>query len=532
MPLPHPSQDSSPHRSWRRPLEGAGAALALSFSLLVGPGCDGEDEDPRPTPPVPTAHHATLDVLPGVYPNAIDLSGTGHLEVAVLGGGTLDISDLDSKSATLSDPEAKAEVRALEAGPARDVDGDGEVDAILRFSVPALKDAGVLAPESTQILFRARTRSGADVIARDAAHDAAHPVARLPPPTGSHAVGTFEDAWTDEQREETLTEAPGDKRELKVRLWYPARARPQAQPAPYFLTWREGELAAGSSGLPPAFFGFVFTHSVRDAALPEGDERFPVLLFSHGYGMPTAFYSGAAEELASHGYVVAAISHTRSGAPLVFPDGRVVDELIQLSPTDTALNTRVQDLWTADARFVLDQLAKLDAADPAGRFTGRLDLSRVGMFGHSFGGSTAGEACRTDARVKAGLNMDGTFFGNLEAEVHAPFLLMNSDGTSADPSRARFFQQLRATGYNASIHGTGHISYSDVVLAMPLIRHYAPTATPEGFGLGTIEGPRVFTLVNTYVRAFFDKHLRARPTPLLDGPSAEHPEVELVVHAP
>lgn len=129
---------------------------------------------------------------------------------------------------------------------------------------------------------------------------------------------------------------------------------------------------------------------------------------------------------------MAAISHPRSSSPLVFPDGRVVSDLVEPSPTSEAQNRLMQDLWTADARSVLDQLARLDAGTAQGRFTGRLDLTRVGMFGHSFGGSTAAEACRTDARVKAGLNMDGTFFGDLEGEVHVPFLRMNGAGSAFD----------------------------------------------------------------------------------------------------
>ncbi|MCP3144937.1 alpha/beta hydrolase [Pyxidicoccus xibeiensis] len=140
----------------------------------------------------------------------------------------------------------------------------------------------------------------------------------------------------------------------------------------------------------------------------------------------------------------------------------------------------------------LSRLVTLEASDPAARFTGRLDLDRVGAFGHSFGGSAAAEACRTDARVKAGLNMDGTFHGRLETEVHVPFL----------------------------------------ELALSFLRFYVPAATASTYGLSTLEGQRALTLVNTYVRAFFDTHLRARSTPLLEGNSAAFPEVELVVHTP
>ncbi|WP_163997374.1 alpha/beta hydrolase family protein [Pyxidicoccus caerfyrddinensis] len=526
-------------RTWvsrRHHIEGPGVALALAWSLLAGTGCDGDDtKPPDDSPSLPThtrVDNAALDVLPGVYPNALDVSGTGNLEVAVLGAEGLDVSDLEPAEATLWDAKEESKVQALGAATVRDVDGDGRLDAVLTFSVPALKKAGVLTPETHRVVFRGKTRSGAELSAQDAVHDVQHVVVRLPAPTGPHAVGTLEYAWTDTSREESLTPEPGDWRELKVRLWYPAVARPQAQPAPYFLQPLEGELFATLGGLPPQVLGFVLANAVRGSSLPEGSERFPVLLLSHGYGSASALSSRVAEDLASHGYVVAAISHTRSSSPLVFPDGRVVGDVVEISPADPALNRRVQDLWTGDARFVLDQLVRLDEGDAQGRFTGRLDLSRVGMFGHSFGGSTAGEACRTDARVGAGLNLDGTFFGDLEGEVRVPFLVMNSEEAAADPSRARFFEHLRATGYDVSLQGAGHFSFTDLGLFLPLLRHYLPNTKAEAYQLGTLDGARASSLTNAYVLAFFDKHLRGRSAPLLDGPSAQNPEVELVVHAP
>lgn len=527
------SWESCLHVSWRRRLEGLGTATVLSLGLLAVAGCGDDDAKPQvPAPSYTRVDTAALDVMPGVYPNAIDASNAGELEVALLGGEALDATSIDASEATLTAPEGTAKVRALGQDTARDVDGDGRLDAVFRFSLPALRQAGVLTPESTRVLFDAKTRSGATVSAQDGVHDASHTVVRLPEPTGPHAVGTLEVAWTDSRREETFTSDADDQRALKVRLWYPATPRPQAQPAPYFLHPREGELLASGQKLPPQVFGFFSAHSVRDAALAEGTERFPVLLFSHGYGTATALYSGVAEELASHGYVVAAVSHTFTSSAVVFPDGRVAEHTVELSPSDAAQNTAVQNVWTADVRFVLDALETLDASDPRGRFTGRLDLSRVGMFGHSFGGSTAGEVCRTDARVKAGLNMDGTFFGNLAEEVHTPFLVMNSEEAAMDTSRDAFFEKLRATGYDATFRGGGHYTFSDLVLALPLLKTYAPEKTAEDFELGTIEGARSLSLVKAYVRAFFDKHLRERPAPLLEGPSAEHPEVALAVHNP
>src|SRR5947208_7754901 len=88
-------------------------------------------------------------------------------------------------------------------------------------------------------------------------------------------------------------------------------------------------------------------------------------------------------------------------------------------------------MWTSDTAFVVTQLGHLNAADPSGKFTGRLDMQRLGMFGHSFGGATALQFCHDDRRCKAGMDIDGMPFGNVVQEGAAqPFLFLFSDHTS------------------------------------------------------------------------------------------------------
>jgi predicted dienelactone hydrolase len=61
----------------------------------------------------------------------------------------------------------------------------------------------------------------------------------------------------------------------------------------------------------------------------------------------------------------------------------------------------------ADTAFVLDRLGRLNAGNPPGKFTDRLDLTQVGVFGHSLGGATAAQFCHDDPRCKAGIDIDG-----------------------------------------------------------------------------------------------------------------------------
>ena len=46
-----------------------------------------------------------------------------------------------------------------------------------------------------------------------------------------------------------------------------------------------------------------------------------------------------------------------------------------------------------------------------------------------------------------------------------------------------------------------------------------------GIPLQPLDGDRCDALLRAYVTAFADTHLKGRPAPLLDGPSASHPEV-------
>jgi predicted dienelactone hydrolase len=141
-------------------------------------------------------------------------------------------------------------------------------------------------------------------------------------------------------------------------------------------------------------------------------------------------YASLIEDLVTHGYVVVAIDHTYDAAVVTMLDGGTAYANTSWQPSDTADASTMWDTydqhietWVADARFVLDQVTTWQSADPQGLVTGRLDLDRVGMFGHSYGGATAAQCCALDARFKAGINLEGTLFSPGEP-------------TSAPPSRS------------------------------------------------------------------------------------------------
>jgi hypothetical protein len=126
------------------------------------------------------------------------------------------------------------------------------------------------------------------------------PVPELLASSGPYPVGTQVFRWVDEARAETRTAAPDDLRNVVVQAWYPAAAGAHGPRAPYIDGL--GHLPSFVSlfpGLAMAYYGRIDTHAVVGAAPAAARPRWPVVLFSPGYGAPRAFYTGLVSDLAS-----------------------------------------------------------------------------------------------------------------------------------------------------------------------------------------------------------------------------------------
>jgi hypothetical protein len=117
-------------------------------------------------------------------------------------------------------------------------------------------------------------------------------------------------------------------------------------------------------------------------------------------------------------------------------------------------------VWVADTTFIANQLQNLKA--PISGFSAALDLEHLGVFGHSYGGAVAGEFCKIDARCKAGLDMDGTQFGeHWNSWIKVPFAMLYSapqaglnDFAYAD-KQSDFFEYTVAGCGSFEFHGLG-----------------------------------------------------------------------------
>jgi hypothetical protein len=137
--------------------------------------------------------------------------------------------------------------------------------------------------------------------------------AAFPAPTRPHAVGRVNFDLVDRDREDPYARRGGTPRRLAVWVWYPAAPRTGASPGAYLPgVWRATSWRWGYT--PPAC-----GPTPGEAADP-ADGAFPLILFLPSVNPPLC-YTALLQELASHGYIGAGISHTYESIPLtVFAD--------------------------------------------------------------------------------------------------------------------------------------------------------------------------------------------------------------------
>lgn len=363
----------------------------------------------------------------------------------------------------------------------------------------------------------------------------------LPVPTGPSAVGRTGFAWVDATQMDKLAPRPGIPRELIIWIWYPA-LRTSAAPVDYLpRPWRKavesyrGALITDFLDRDPSG---VKTHSTADPELSPQQPKYPVVIMRAGASALTLEYSVLAEDLASHGYVVVGFDAPYRTQVVVFPDGRVIIRAPENDPDrfDGAelerVSNRLLDAWTADTVSVLNWLTTVNASASVGRFTGRLDLDHVGVFGHSLGGATALQFCHDDARCEAGVDLDGLALGNVVREgLHQPFMFLMSDHSSEtnDSATGRIEADLKAIydrlppegRLRAVIQGASHYGFSDGAVLRSLLAQRAA----RSLGALGVDGRRQLGITTYYLRSFLDMELKGLPQPDLDRPLPRYPEV-------
>ena len=362
--------------------------------------------------------------------------------------------------------------------------------------------------------------------------------------------------WAVGFRRARATDARRGGRKLPLAIWYPvAPAEAQGRRAGYSCV-----------PLPLMPLRVRSDTAVWDAPIARA-RKWPVVIFLHGLPSLETQSPNYTETLASHGFVVVAVRHTGTS---VFSIGRDVrrwlsalkkgatPDLPRTLPGEqppgglcaTAAAARRGEAWalewagrpsafclsrTFDAWFAMDWVAE-QARTPSSFLHGAVDPDRVGLTGHSAGGSICLAAAAgyggspPDPRIRAIVPIApaGTAFVPAEAldTVAAPalFVAAGSDKLAPwaeetrrvfdlIPSRAKAIARIRGAAHThfADIEGYVHLAKSfgfypwvwRLVGPAFLSRLYDDTHAPGA--LPAYESQR---LLNKYAVAFLALHLK------------------------
>ena len=338
----------------------------------------------------------------------------------------------------------------------------------------------------------------------------------LPAPTGLYPVGVFSLTLIDGTREEVLTSDSGDSRAVTVFVWSPADV-PEGTAPNLNLSGFDSEHSALAELIRLCCAARKDTatvieqldnlrgHAFQDVPIARAEAAYPVVIYSNILSGVPINQAAQLQELASHGYIVIDVIHTFGYVPDVsrFPilklDGISIDY-------DAFEATASEDIL-----FILDQLESMNANRPENRLSGYVNLDQIGVVGFSSGGWPVINAANEDSRIKAGISQDGD-----EPAVRwkgsQPFMFMAS-GAELDPNMRRDYLHAAGPAYLVQIEKFRHGDFSDAVVW-----------PRQGYPPPQIDGRHAVEIVNAYVLAFFEQHLKGLDQPLLDGPSLSFPE--------
>jgi pimeloyl-ACP methyl ester carboxylesterase len=279
--------------------------------------------------------------------------------------------------------------------------------------------------------------------------------------------------------------------------------------------------------------------------VPLSSSSGPLLLFSPGYGGTHHGYASTLQAAASSGYTVVAIDHTYEAAAVVFPDGSVAYPSTATNAYDNSTSGQnfLQAVRIADAVSVLDSIERGDVPGLGGYSNSSQSHNpnstsassaplRALMYGHSFGGSTAVNVAALDPRVIAAANIDGPYYEPItNGTVRKPLLMIQSASLPpvADDWPAFYTAHVRGWKTWVRPNNTVHYGYTDLPLLADLLGLRGAVIPQEL--TGTVNSRRLQEIVWRYTLQFFAYALRGANPDLLDGPSAEFPDVEFVGHA-
>lgn len=332
------------------------------------------------------------------------------------------------------------------------------------------------------------------------------PVPSPPPLEGKHAVGTL------------TFEIPASEKipRLLVQAWYPTDHPEAGKPSPWLP----------DPALAPRFpfhrIRNATSHARIGAPLCQEFNKLPVVFYEHSWTGHRAENIAQVENLASTGFVIVAIDHPGQAARVRYADGTVA--LTKLAASIDFTTSKGVAAFQASAMGCLEQRisnvasvkqALIDNIVPL--FKDRLKLDRIGVFGFSFGGTSALRLCARDSSFHAGANEDGLFLGDemprgpfLFFDQQMPAFLLTPPAPGEDPGQVLTRQaeshilaaMKQPSRYREILDGTTHDSFNDRIFL---------SRFPRLARAGTRPAAEVHKILVTRLSEFFSRELADPP---------------------
>lgn len=232
---------------------------------------------------------------------------------------------------------------------------------------------------------------------------------------------------------------PTYDRPITIEVWYPANVGDDAKTVVY----DEVMGTRGDSLRPLTPFSFK-GRAYRDAT-PKTGNKFPLVVVSHGYVGSRYLMTYLTENLASKGYIVAAIDHTDS----TFKDANAFQSTLLNRPKDI--------------RFVINEMEKMGAKGSKNNLEGVVDANNTAIIGYSMGG----------------------------------YGVLNVGGAGYSAGLAQFFTGMTGGSTAISVHTDGNAAYEKMTDArIKAIVAFAPWGMERGVwdaeGLKGLKTPTFF----------------------------------------
>ena len=359
----------------------------------------------------------------------------------------------------------------------------------------------------------------------------------LPKPVGKYLVGITQLDFTDKSRKKVfIFEEDNTFREIPITIFYPAESNKGRDSAPYSSPELLEVLSKITFGLVSKNVAKVIkTNCYKDVPIASSKDKYPVIIFNHGYGGYTMQSTILCSDLASSGYIVVSVGHPYEASGVKYLDGKVIkmdkaiqknlksitsleyfrkmfaastkeyysdikamkiSEYILKNNDDLANNVKI---WAADSCFIADQLKTLNEGKPESIFHNKLKLDLgIGITGHSYGGATAAQTCLNDLRFVAGINIDGATCGDFAyKDIQKPFMLLGTH-LIKNISRTTYIYNTKDT-YIVTLDDTQHLGYSDALFISRQVNLLNQIGKREKYEFREI--------VTNYHSYFFEKYL-------------------------